>query len=545
MGYLELFAVVPGLILFLYGIEHFSQEILRVAGDRFRSLIGKLTRTPARGAVSGAVVTSIVQSSTATTVIGISLVNAGAISFEQSLGVIIGANVGTTITAQLVAFKLTAFAPAFILAGFLLSLAGGKYRFLGRPVFYFGLVFFSLTLISGAIEPLRSDPYLVAMLSSLSSPLLALAAGLLFTVLVQSSSVTTGLVVVLAGGGLISLEQSIPLLLGANIGTTTTSLFASARMSLHAKRAATAHLLFNVLGAAIFFPFLGTIASAAAQMSDSVALQVANAHLIFNVACAVIFLAAIRPFKALVIRLVPGGEEEILFRTKYLPDVMPGDTAEAFRLVERELKYAMDVIIALFAESINAVKSRERDDFQKIEKLESLSDYLDERIEQAILALSRRKLSEQEAKYAVMLVRVSNAMEQLGDGGGNIGSLARSMAETGLELSPESMDELRVAYGILKENLESARDSLPAISREAYLRMKGNDAALRSIINASYSNHLRRMYSQKAYSGTMFVEMISVIEASNYKVREMRKLMGADMTVAPYPAAAARQEGIN
>lgn len=123
MGYFELFAVVPGLILFLYGIEHFSEEILKVAGDKFRSLLGKLTKTPARGAVLGALVTSVVQSSTATTVIAISLVNAGTISFAQSLGVIIGANVGTTITAQLVAFRLTAFAPLFILAGFLISLA--------------------------------------------------------------------------------------------------------------------------------------------------------------------------------------------------------------------------------------------------------------------------------------------------------------------------------------------------------------------------------------------------------------------------------------
>jgi phosphate:Na+ symporter len=540
MGYLELFAVVPGLILFLYGIEHFSEEILKVAGDRFRSVLRKLTGTPARGAALGAVFTSVVQSSTATTVIAVSLVNAGTISFEQSLGVIFGANVGTTITAQLVAFKLTAFAPLFILIGFLLSLSGTKYKFLGRPIFYFGLVFFSLTLISGAVDPLKSDPNLTALLASFSNPLVALAAGLLFTILFQSSSVTTGLVVVLAGSGMIGLEQSIPILLGANIGTTTTSLFASAGMSLHAKRAAMAHLLFNVLGAVIFFPFLGIFAAIVTHTADSVALQVANAHLIFNLACAIIFIIAIGPFKAMVTRLVPGNEEEILFKTKYLNDKLPEDNREAFHLIEKEIRYSMDIILALFDESLRAVKDRSHIDFQKIEKLESLGDYLDERIEQAILVLSQRKLDEREANHAVLLARVSNAIEQLGDSGAIIGARAKSMADAGMELSPESIDELQAAYGKLRENIEVARDTLPRVSTEISVRMKGNDTALRAIINASYRNHLKRLYRQKAYAGTMFIELLSALESSDYRVREIRKLMEAcgikDTPAVPHEA---------
>ncbi|OPY30026.1 MAG: Na+/Pi-cotransporter [Methanocella sp. PtaU1.Bin125] len=533
MGYLELFAVVPGLILFLYGIEHFSEEILKVAGDKFRSLLGKLTKTPVRGTVLGALVTSVVQSSTATTVIAVSLVNAGTISFEQSLGVIIGANVGTTITAQLVAFKLTAFAPLFILIGFLLSLAPSRYRFVGRPIFYFGLVFFSLTLISGAIDPFKSDPGLTALLSSLSAPIVALVAGVLFTVVFQSSSVTTGLVVVLAGSGMISLEQSIPILLGANIGTTTTSLLAAAGMSLHAKRAAIAHLLFNLLGAAIFFPFLGTFADIVALTAGSAALQVANAHMIFNVACAVIFIAAIRPFKALVTLLVPGSEEEILYRTKYLNDKLPEDNREAFGLIEKELRHSMDIVLSLFDESIGAVKGLNHVDFRKIEKLESLSDYLDDRIEQSILVISHRKLDEREASHVVLLARISNAVENLGDDGAGIGSRAKSMAETGLRLSPDSIHELEFGYAKLRENIEEARDALPLITAEVSARMRDNDNILRVIINASYRSHLQRLYSQKAYAGTTFVELLSSLEAADYKVREMRKLMEGYRTADP------------
>ncbi|CAJ36924.1 Na/Pi cotransporter family protein [Methanocella arvoryzae] len=530
MGYLELFAIIPGLILFLYGIEHFSGEILKVAGERFRSLLGKLTSTPLRGALLGAGVTAIVQSSTATTVIVIGLVNAGTISFEQSLGVIIGANVGATITAQLVAFKLTVFAPVFILIGFLLSIAGRNYKFLGRPIFYFGLVFYSLTLISSAVEPLKSDPGLLALLSSFNDPVIALAAGILFTVLLQSSSVTIGLAVILAGSGLISLDQAIPLMLGANIGTTATGLIVSYGMSLHSKRAAVAHLLCSLLGVAIFIPFLGQFTALVLATSGDAGMQVANAHLIFNVIRAAIFLAAIRPFKALVEWLVPGNEPEILFRTEHLPDRVPDDTVEAFDLIVKELKHSTDLIITLFDESMRTLETPKSGDIQKIEKLESLSDYLDERIERAILEISQRDMGAKEAGQTVLLVRISSAIENLGDAGEDVGSLAKSIDEKGLTLSPESREELMTVYRTLRANLEIIRDSLPAITPAAAEQMKQNDAAMREQINASYRKHMHRLYTQKAYAGTMIVEVLSVLEASNLRAREIRKLIEANGT---------------
>ena len=155
------FAIIPGIILFLYGIEQFSHEVQIAAGEYFRNLIQRMTRTPVRGTVVGTLVTALVQSSTATTVITVGLVNSGIISFTASLGIIFGANFGTTITSLLVALNLTAFAPVLILAGFLISIIGGKYKVFGRPVFYFGLVFFSLSMISTVMEPYRTDPQLI------------------------------------------------------------------------------------------------------------------------------------------------------------------------------------------------------------------------------------------------------------------------------------------------------------------------------------------------------------------------------------------------
>ena len=518
------FALVPGLILFLYGIEQFSREIQRVAGERFRSYLAKLTKTPVRGAFLGALTTAIIQSSTATTVIAVGLVNAGTLSFAQSLGIMFGANVGTTITAQLVAFKLTGFAPFFILLGFVLSIVGGRYRFLGRPIFYFGLVFFSLSLVSDAIEPVRTDPDMVALFSQFSDIFIALAAGILFTILVQSSSVTTGIVVLLAGSGLLTLGQSIPIILGANVGTTATSLLAASRMDLYAKRAATAHFLFNVGGVLIFLPFLSPFAGLVAGLGGTVAQEVANAHLIFNLTAAIIFLAVLEPFKRLVERVVPGEEKEIVFHTKYLGERVPRNNIKALGLIEKELHHLFDVTQGLFDESLGVIKSADEQKANRVAKLEALNDFLDDRIEKALFALSARRLDEKEAERVVLLVRISNAVEQLGDKGRSLGYLAVDVGKTGLYLSPESIVELGGVYEKFRGNVGLVGESLPRVSPKNVSVMRKNDIALRELTNKSYQKHMKRMASEKAYAGSAFVEALSILEAANAKVREVRKL---------------------
>jgi len=518
------FAIIPGLILFLYGIEHFSREIQRVAGERFRSVLIKLTKNPVGGAFLGAIVTAVIQSSTATTVIVVGLVNAGTIPFVQSLGIMFGANVGTTITAQLIAFKVTGFAPFFILAGFLLSVFGGRYKFIGKPIFYFGLVFFSLGLISDAVKPYQNDPDLIGFFSQFSNVYLAILAGIIGVIVLQSSSVVTGIVILLAGGGLLTLPQSIPIILGANIGTTATSQLAASRMDLFAKRAAAAHFLFNIGGVLIFLPFLGPFADLVASIGGDAAHQVANAHLLFNLTCAAVFLAALKPFKSAIERLVPGEEEEILFHTKYLGDKIPKNNKTAFGLIEKEIVNSLNVALKLFREAAEFMKTGKDQKFQHVEKLEMLNDFLDERIEKALLELSRRKLSRKEAEKTVLLVRISNAIEQVGDQGEKLGYLANDMSETGLSFSPDSIVELEKVYGKIEENMLIIRDSLPAIPARNIEFMRKNDNAFRALVNLGYQEHMKRLYAQKAYAGTSFVEAMSILEDTNAHVREIRKL---------------------
>lgn len=530
------FAIIPGLILFRYGIEQFSGEMQRVVGEKFRALLGRVASHPLGGALLGAVVTAVVQSSTATTVITVGLVNTGIISFAQSLGIIIGANVGTTVTSQLVALDITWFAPLFILAGFVLNGVGGKYKFMGKPLFYFGLVFFSLSLVSEAIAPAREDPAFASIFSGFGNVFVALAAGILLTAVFQSSSVTTGIVVLLAGSGLLTLEQGIPVILGANIGTTAMSIFVSMGMDLYARRAAAAHFLFNVGGVLLFLPFLGPFAGIVEAQGGSVAQQVANAHLVFNLVCAIVFLVLLAPFKKAVERVVPGEEEEIIFRAKYLEEKMPEKNAKALQAIEKELENAIRVTLALFDESMALALGVKGKSLNRAKKLEALNDYLNRKIEGATREVGMRKLAEEEAEHTILLVRLSNIIEQLGDKGEDLAYLVSDRAEKGECLSPETMVELKDIYEKMRDSMEIAC-SVPHLDGKALERMRANDESIRALITSAYEKHMKRITEKGPYAGSFFVEAVSILEAANSKVREMRKLS------ENYPGGRGRRQG--
>ncbi len=327
---------LTAIVLFIFGLEHFSAEIERVTGDRFRRVLARATRVPVFGVLLGALVTAVIQSSSATSVIAISLVNAGVLSFKNSVGIVFGSNVGTTVTAQLVAFKLTEFAPLLIILGFFLSLMRSRWTLFGKPMFYIGFVFFSLNLIASSLSPLQESDLLVAYLVQPQNPLLAVLAGCLFTALLQSSSVTTGLAIIFVQQGLLSLENAVPLIMGANIGTTATALLAVFNMDLAAKKTALCHFLFNVGGVALFLPVFLVFGEHLNRLGSDPAIALANIHMIFNVVSCLVFLALIAPFTRLVESVMGEGKmdfERIDFPS-YSPDV---PFAERYRRLEANL----------------------------------------------------------------------------------------------------------------------------------------------------------------------------------------------------------------
>lgn len=299
-----LVTVFATLTLFLFAIHKFSKQVEHVAGDKFKSILQSLTSTPARGVILGALAAALIQSSTAVIVTTQSLVDAGLMTFVASLGVVFGANIGTTITSQLIAFNLTFVAGYIVLIGFAVDHIKSRFQRFGKVIFYFGLIFFCLSLMTLYLEPLKSNSAIIGFLSGLSNVYLAILVGAIFTTLFQSSALTSGLAVVLAVQGFLSFDQAFGIVLGANVGTTSTALIAMIVQGTAAKRTAVAHFLFNILGVIIILPFLHAFGQAVQFLGGSIGQQVANAHLIFNILSTLVFLVFLKPFAELVMKIV-------------------------------------------------------------------------------------------------------------------------------------------------------------------------------------------------------------------------------------------------
>ena len=286
--------IVAAVILFLHGLQAFSHEIEHASGPVVRRWLGKVTASRIRGMFVGAVATGLVQSSSAVAALTVSLVNAGVLTFRSSLGVMLGANIGTTTTAWLVTYKLTGIGPLFIVIGALVGLIPDKGRVAGKVIFYFGFIFFALDLISIALQPLQANGAWEQWMAAADSPWSGVAVGIAATALLQSSSVVVGLAILLVQQGMLPSEAAIWIVIGSNVGTTSTALIASLRLGAVAQRSATANLLFNIGGLALMAPFLPWFARVVVAGAETPGVAVARAHLLFNVGIALVFLVVLK-----------------------------------------------------------------------------------------------------------------------------------------------------------------------------------------------------------------------------------------------------------
>ncbi len=275
-------AIFTALVLFLFAIESFGRNLEHTFKDKIKPLIKKATRHPLLSILTGALATGLLQSSSAVSVLVVSLVSSKIMNLNQAIGILLGTNIGTTLTAQLIAFKLTNIAPYFLVIGYFLNFAKGKIGMWGKPLFYFGLLFFGLNLLSKEVSVLQDHPFIKDWLLNTHSPYLALIVGAVLTALLQSSSVMTGLIIIFSSQGLLNFELAVPLLIGSNVGTTVTAIFASFNLGVEARRAAAANLLINFAGLILFTPFIKPFTQLMDLSAESLGQKVANAHLGFN-----------------------------------------------------------------------------------------------------------------------------------------------------------------------------------------------------------------------------------------------------------------------
>lgn len=429
-------AALTGIILFVFGLDNFSKELQRIAGEKLRRFVSKVTEYPIASVGIGALITALIQSSSATSVIAIGLVNAGVLSFKNSVGIIFGSNIGTTITAQLVAFKLTSFAPLFVILGFLLALFRNRYSVFAKAIFYFGFVFFSLNLISHSLEPLQNDERVVGFLTQAHDPLLAILFGCIITALVQSSSVVTGLAVIFIQQGLLTVENAVPILMGANIGTTVTALLSMLNMDISAKKTALTHLLFNVGGVILFLPVLYLFADKVTLLADTPGVALANFHLIFNVTTSLFFVVLLTPFTRLIERLL--GEGKMDFDRL---DLDFSYSADNFDKVTNALLSNLQKISVFMQENYNLITLSIETNYKSIhetavKRLEYIDYVRGESLRFFSQVFSQVK-DEEEIKTVLSIVNMYEYIYQIHDSIEDIAKVKSSMSDNFIELKSD------------------------------------------------------------------------------------------------------------
>ena len=425
--FLMITSLFGGLGMFLYGMEMMSDGMKIAAGNRMRSVLEKLTSNRFLAVGVGAFVTMVIQSSSATTVMLVSFVNSGLLSFVQGLGVILGSNIGSTITAQIVAFKVTDYALALIAVGAIMALFSKKdaTKNIGFVILGFGLLFYGMKVMSDTMKPLRSNPTFNSILTSFENPFMGILAGAAFTALIQSSSATTGIVITLASGGSITLEAGIPLIFGANVGTCVTALLAGLNASREAKRVAIAHVTFNLLGVGLFCFWIPTFAEFISQTSDNIPRQIANAHTIFNILATVVFI----PFTPLVAKLIlQYFPDEEIDRDISKPAVMHLNEntlqtpAIAITNAQAEIRGVIGLLERVVGsvampflsnESLSDVENEE-EDFEKglqnrIEKI----TFLNNEISSYLIKINNQDLTDVQSKEVFTLVSVVNNVNSI------------------------------------------------------------------------------------------------------------------------------------
>lgn len=510
--------VLGGLGLFLYGMNLMGMGLQKAAGEKLKTLIEILTNNRIMGVIVGALVTMVIQSSSATTVMVIGFVNAGLMNLTQAVGVIMGANLGTTITAQLIAFNLTDFAPLAVAVGVGIWIATSKKRSknLAEILIGFGILFIGMNMMSSGLKPLASSPVFKKIMISLTDPFLGILVGLGLTTIVQSSSASIGLLQALASQGLVGLNVAFPILFGDNIGTTTTALISSIGTNKTAKRAAVIHFLFNLIGTIIFMTILRVpVEAIVLKLSpNDVQRQIANAHTLFNLTNVIIQL----PFAGLLVKaankLVPGEDEEIEVGVKYLDPRIIETPSIALGQVMKEVLRMGNIVEENLVLASMSFKNKDEKMTREVFSQEKVINRLEKDIVEYLVELSNAPLTDEQHSQVNVLMNVVNDIERVGDHADNIAELSQTTIDEKLYFSDGAMDEFDNISNKSQEVFQNALESLANTdfdkAREV-LKLEEEIDALEKEYRANHIDRLNKLLCQPS-SGVIFLDLLSNFE---------------------------------
>lgn len=513
-----LIQVAGGLGLFLFGMKLMGEGLENAAGDKLKSILEKVTKNPISAVLVGAFVTMVIQSSSATTVMVVGFVNAGLMNIAQAAGVIMGANIGTTITAQLVAFKLDEIAPLFVIVGvvLLMSAKQKKRKDIADIVLGFGILFMGMGIMSSALKPLADSPMFSELIMAIGENwVLGIFTGLALTAILQSSSATTGILIALASTGSITINIVLPILFGCNIGTCVTALIASIGANKTAHKAAAIHLMFNILGTLIFIPFLKPLGHIVQEMSPGdVQRQIANAHTIFNITATIILVPLSKYMIMIVNKLIKGEDEVELFGPKYLDERLLETPVIAAGQVQKETLRMANKAKENLELSMKAFRENNESLVKKVYDNEKLINILEEEITAYLVKLSKCDLSAKESNLVASTFHIVTDIERIGDHVENIADLTLEKVGRKLKYSEDALNEIDYIYDQTIKALDITIDSYANENIEE----AGTIYEIERKIDASQKefreNHIKRLSqgSCNAYDGAIFMDLLSNFE---------------------------------
>lgn len=518
MTFKMIIGLLGGLGLFVYGMKLMGDGLEKAAGEKLKRILEVLTSNTFMGILVGAGITAVMNSSSATTVMTVGFVNAGLMNLAQAAGVIMGANIGTTMTAQLIAFKLSDIAPLILAIGAAMVIFSKKKKTkdIGEIILGFGVLFVGMNMMETSMSPLKDNEGFRNLILVLKDhPYMGVFIGFGMTAVVQSSGATIGILMALAAGNAIPLNVALPILFGDNIGTCVTALLASIGTGKNAKKAALIHLTFNAIGTCIFMLALPLVVKGVAFIGGDIRRQIANAHTMFNLANVAIQAPFIPFLVKFVNKLVPGEEqEENALVLQYLDKRLLETPAVAFGQLSKEVIRMADLASKNITISIDAFVKDDDNLIKEVYENEKVINFLEKEITGYMVLLANEKLSEFQSEKVTALFHVVNDLERIGDHAENIAELAQYKGDFRLQFSSQAIEEVQMMYGMTKKAVESAIYALDRFDFESaskVIEMEKEIDMEEKRLRAEHIDRLNNRTCQPA-SGTVFLDILTNLE---------------------------------
>lgn len=525
MGITDVLALLGGLALFLYGMQMMSTGLEAAAGNRMKSILEKLTSNRVKGVLVGAAITAVIQSSSATTVMVVGFVNSGLMTLKQAVWVIMGANIGTTITGQLIALDIGAIAPLFAIAGVgaIMFIKSEKVHHISSIFAGLGILFMGMDMMGAAMSPLKESEAFISLMTKFDNPLLGILVGALFTAVIQSSSASVGILQALASTGMIPLSSAVFVLFGQNIGTCITAVLASIGMKVNAKRTTVIHLLFNIIGTVLFTviclvtPYVTWIE--AMTPGDPVA-QIANAHTVFNIVTTLLLLPFGTHMANIAVRILPDSKkaDDEDLRLKYIrpfeSSYAIGHSAVAVSQVRDEVNRMRDMVAKNISDSFDSLVQYDEKLRKKVSEREEYIDFLNKGISEYIVSLMASEMNMSDSRKINGYYAIISNLERIGDHAVNLAEYGDDMRKWEIDFSDTVKEELNE----MKAQCIAALDNLKEVTSENVERILSQAVIIEQKTDDMRDKYFKKQMQRlkkgkcKPQSGTVFSEILTDFE---------------------------------